>query len=276
MISLGGAQKLKRIPLNEISEGENVRKVYAGIDELAASIERDGQLQPIGVCINGFEGFRVLYGHRRLRAHKLLTDQGKPDFAAISAVVMEEPRSIEAVQLIENIQRDDLSDADKEQAVKAMVEREKLSQREVARLLSKSESWVSRVLSAGQLRDTVEAQGVAASSVGTAALSELVSVPEEKKAEAVAAVVQAGGTVQAAREVKRDMVPRSSGGLPTVEASNGKWLRDADGKKTLGERIMAVCAEYREKASDMALKGAPELGKMVLEIVERLEKEVEK
>lgn len=273
MKSLTPTSKLQRIPLNEISEGDNVRGVYADIEELAESIERHGQLQPIGVYKDdGAEPWRILYGHRRLRAHQLLVSQGKAEFASISAIVTERPANIEVVQLIENIHRDDLTDGDKEKAVRGLVDGG-LSQREVSRMLNKSETWVSRCLSAGSLRLEIEQRGGSTENLSTEMVSTLSAVPAEKLAEVVEKVAQGKPTVAAVRsEVK---AARAPSGLSTVAASNDRWAAIGDARP-LGERIMYVCGQYREKASDMAANGAPELAKMVLEFVGKIEAEVGK
>lgn len=59
----------KLMNISDIKVGDNrVRKTLTGIETMAESIKRFGLLHPIGVGIDGC----LLYGHRRLEAHKLL------------------------------------------------------------------------------------------------------------------------------------------------------------------------------------------------------------
>lgn len=281
MTTLQNGSRLKNIPLNEISEGDNVRTSYANIDELAASIERHGQLQPVGVYKDdGASPWRILYGHRRLRAFQLLVEQGKAEFASISAVIVERPASLEVVQLIENIHRDDLSDVDKEKAVRGMVDRG-MSQRDVARVLNKSETWVSRCLSAMGARESVEhVPGV--ENMTTAALAEVATLPADKRAEVVEKLAQNGSaTVKEAREAVRAV--KAGGGLPTVESSNAKWSAEAlagevkpSSSWPLSQRVMYVCGRWREKASEMASAGELDKSAAILILCNEIEREVKR
>lgn len=282
MTTLQSQSKLRNIPLNEITEGDNVRTSYANIEELAASIERHGQLQPIGVYRDENEAWRILYGHRRLRAFQLLVDQGKAEFASVSAVIVERPSSLEVVQLIENIHRDDLSDPDKEKAVRAMVDRG-MTQRDVARVLNKSETWVSRCLSALETRESV-AGNPGAANLSTAAMAEISTLPPEQQTAVLGQLSERGSaTVKETREaVKREKAAISS---PTVERANSKWSEEKlagqvkpSASRPLSERILHLCGVWREKASKYSANanesnGGFEKAEAILELVAEIEKE---
>lgn len=156
--------ELKNILINEIEEIQNVRTEYPeeSISELARSIERHGLMHPIVVIKHRTDEetdrtiYRVIAGHRRLKAHRLLLSQDKPTYSHIKAIVREHIGDIETNQLIENVHREDLTPADLEQAVKSIMQREGLKQTELAERIGKKKDWVSKILTAGEIREDVK------------------------------------------------------------------------------------------------------------------------
>ena len=136
--------QVREVPLVLIDEIENVRTNYdqEGIQRLAASIEKRGLLQPVVLSEQGTR-YGIQAGHRRVLAFRLLNRE------TIPALIRPSPEFLAEVQLIENIQREDLSPADLEAAVRALVARYG-TQEKVAQLLEKSKQWVSNVLAASQ------------------------------------------------------------------------------------------------------------------------------
>jgi ParB family chromosome partitioning protein len=104
--------EVREVPLDTLVIGEGqarIRKVDAGIDELATSIRIHGLLEPILVCRRGNETFEVLAGQRRVLAHERL---GRDKImAAISDGPVDE-ESAKAISLTENIIRRDLDAKD--------------------------------------------------------------------------------------------------------------------------------------------------------------------
>ena len=88
----------------------------ARMEELAASIRREGVLQPIAVSYDeGRDVYVVIHGERRLRAARLA------DLPAIPAVVRDVPDDRRLIQqLMENIVRDDLNAVDRAAALRAL------------------------------------------------------------------------------------------------------------------------------------------------------------
>lgn len=124
----------------------NVRKVEQdseGIKELQESLKRYGQLQPVGISKDpGPDGtHELLYGFRRFAAISQL------GWDTIKAVKLEvDPENREAVQLVENIHREDMTDGEIAQAVAKMKERAQKTAAEIAVSLGKTESWVKKRL----------------------------------------------------------------------------------------------------------------------------------
>ncbi len=191
----------RKISLDQIVETGNVRLNYnqEEIENLADSIFRYGLINPISVKFlredeNGIKKYELIAGHRRVRAYKHLCEKGH-DYTQITATICHGEKEI--VQLVENIQREQLSQIDIETAVKALVTAG-MSQKEIAEELSKPLSWLHDTLAGSQVRENVEAQGVDTTGMSTKALSQLASIPGDKLPEAVTKAKENGGTVKAA------------------------------------------------------------------------------
>lgn len=121
------------------------------LQELAESIKLYGVLSPILVRAGALPGrYTIISGERRYRASQLA------GLAAIPAIVSqgegEDSRTL-AIQLVENLQRDDLSPLERAQAIGALRDGHSLSIRDIAEKLSISKSAVQRSLEILSLPD---------------------------------------------------------------------------------------------------------------------------
>jgi ParB/RepB/Spo0J family partition protein len=204
METAGGTRK---ISLAQIVETDNVREDYAELDELAESIRRSGLLQPIAVKsvagrdAYGIRQYELVVGHRRFRAFKRLFAKGE-DFSMIDAVVVSGDKL--TLQLIENLQRADLTALERERGIYRMTKDGAVSQREVAALLGKNEIYVSRNIAAYRVRYIAEQAGVDTTALGTYTLCELQAAPMEDYSILVRRLASRGGTASVAREIMRE------------------------------------------------------------------------
>ena len=198
-----------KIPLEQIrEESGNVRKEYdwQEIENLAKSIQANGLLNPLTVKPGVIEPglgknvYELICGHRRLRALTLLQKQGV-DVGLVECCIR--TGDIWTLQMIENIQRTDLTAQDKENAIREMLEKG-LSQKEIAELLSKPISYVSDIVAGTKVREQAEAAGVDTSSLKTRALAQLRSVNAEDLPDKVQELSEAGGTNAAATKILHD------------------------------------------------------------------------
>lgn len=147
--------------VDQVDVGDNVRIQPGELDELVASIEEHGVLQPVKVVGPHPDGrYRLVFGQRRLLASRLA------EVAFIPAIVesltvagdVDEPgakRSIE--QLVENLQRADLNPIDEAKALRAVLDADpKLTQAELAKRLGRSEPWLANSLRLLKLEDAVQ------------------------------------------------------------------------------------------------------------------------
>ena len=134
------------IPVDAIEpDPEQPRKDPGDLDELAASIEAIGIQQPLLVRPNaGQDGaFILIAGERRLLA---ASRAGKPDIPCLVLADLDDPSQRLIVQLTENIQRQDLDMMEIARAVQTLIDELQMSKGELARLLGKSQSFVSKHL----------------------------------------------------------------------------------------------------------------------------------
>ena len=198
-----------KIPLEQIrEESGNVRKEYdwQEIENLAKSIQANGLLNPLTVKPGviepglGTNVYELICGHRRLRALALLQKQGV-DVGLVECCIR--TGDIWTLQMIENIQRTDLTAQDKENAIREMLEKG-LSQKEIAELLSKPISYVSDIVAGTKVREQAEAAGIDTSSLKTRALAQLRSVNAEDLLGKVQELLEAGGTNAVATKILHD------------------------------------------------------------------------
>ena len=125
------------------------RKVFDenSLRELAGSIQEQGLIQPIIVVEDDGE-YILIAGERRLRAHKLL----KKD--KIKALVVDFDLSkLREFAIVENLQREDLNVVDLANSLYELIEEHSYTHEEVAKLLSKSRSYITNILRVLKLSD---------------------------------------------------------------------------------------------------------------------------
>lgn len=110
------------------------------IEELAASIEREGLLQPILVRPVG-QGYQIIAGERRWQACKAIGMKMVP----IRVREADDDKALE-LALIENIQRSDLNPIEEAYGYRRLMERKGLTQSEVAETVSKGRSTVANAM----------------------------------------------------------------------------------------------------------------------------------
>lgn len=111
------------------------------LEELAASIKKDGLLQPILVRKVGPEKYQIIAGERRWQACNLVGLETVP----IRIKDVDDGKALE-LALIENIQRSDLNPIEEAYGYRRMMERNDMTQMDVAKAMSKGRSTVANAL----------------------------------------------------------------------------------------------------------------------------------
>lgn len=196
-----------KVPLSCLKITDNVRMNFdeAEIEELANSIRQNGLMNPITVRppetdADGNKTYEVIAGGRRIRAHQWLCEHGD-DFSLIECCMRTGDKW--ALQMIENIQRTDLTPREKENAVAKALE-EGLTQTQIADKLSKPIQWVSDIVAGAKIRKIADEAGLNTEEITTKTLSQLRSIPEEKLVSCLTQLIAEGGTYRAATRMMQE------------------------------------------------------------------------
>ncbi len=127
-----GARDDEVVPVSEICpDPDQPRKNFseADLSELAASIKHHGLLQPLIVTplSEGGTKYRIVAGERRFQASKAAGLSEVP-----VKIVRGDPKTLFQIQLVENLQREDLTLIETATALRDLIERHGLTQGELA------------------------------------------------------------------------------------------------------------------------------------------------
>lgn len=129
---------IRQIPIEQIRPNpDQPRKEFdeAGLHELAASIREHGLIQPVAVTKNG-DGYIIIAGERRFRAHKLA------NLATVRCdVVNVSDQERDERAIIENLQRVDITPYEEAIAYQRMMVEYDLTVEELARRLGIKQPW---------------------------------------------------------------------------------------------------------------------------------------
>ncbi len=187
----------------------------AALDELAASIKRQGLLQPIVVRAKAQGGYELIAGERRLRAAK------KAGLATIDVVVKAvSDAEASAFALIENIQREDLGALEEAAGLARLRDEFELTQQQIADAVGKSRVAIAnllRLLNLGMTAKRLLDEGQIEMGHARALLA-LEGVAQDRTAQQIA---QQGLSVRQAESLVRKL-------SRPAQASRARPSRDAD------------------------------------------------
>ena len=135
---------LRVLPIDALSAGKYQPRKHWDVDkltELAESIKAQGVIQPLVVRERADRTFEIIAGERRWRASK------QAGLTEVPAVVRNvEDRTVVAMALIENIQREDLNPLEEAQALQRLIEEFDLTHAQAAEAVGRSRAAVSNLL----------------------------------------------------------------------------------------------------------------------------------
>jgi ParB family transcriptional regulator, chromosome partitioning protein len=165
------------------------------LEELAASIDKHGLIQPITVK-KVDDGYLMVAGERRLRAHQMLSRE------TIFAIVT--TGNADEISLIENIQREDLNPLEEAEAMARLMERHRYTQEELGKVIGKKQNTVSEILRLTALPDTIKHEyRTSDAAISKSVLIEITRLPTEPERLALWEQVKQGATVRAVRQKKQ-------------------------------------------------------------------------
>ncbi|TGK77549.1 ParB/RepB/Spo0J family partition protein [Leptospira noumeaensis] len=138
------------IPIDQVLTENNPRKTFneSTIRELAESISQYGLLQPIVVRKKSGK-YELINGERRFRAHKLL--KRKTILAIVKNVEQIDISKLPEIKLVENLQREDLSESDLALSLQELKNRHKETNEQLAKRINKSAQWVKTKISHAEI-----------------------------------------------------------------------------------------------------------------------------
>lgn len=123
----------------------------SALRELAASIRKEGILQPLVVRRQESGGYELIAGERRLRASLSL------DLATVPVIVRDDAtESLLELALIENIQREDLNPIELARAYQALRNQHQWTQNELAEHLGKKRSSIANAMRFLELPERIQ------------------------------------------------------------------------------------------------------------------------
>ncbi|MGA2680630.1 MAG: ParB/RepB/Spo0J family partition protein [Candidatus Bathyarchaeia archaeon] len=125
-----------------IADSEQPRKYFdsQALEELADSIKQHGLLQPIQVRPLSEGKYVIVHGERRFRAHRIA------HLLTIKCIVREmDEATAKDLQLIENLERNDLSDMELAKEFQRRIEKGQTHE-EIAAVIKKSRAYVTQRL----------------------------------------------------------------------------------------------------------------------------------
>jgi len=198
-------EHIQEIPLDRLRVRENVRKEYKNIPDLADSIKNKDLIEPVIVKPAGDNFFEIICGHRRYMAYCLLKEQNPGEYLKIKAIVMAEnttPEQIREIQIIENIQREDLSAMELKDAL-LLFREQGLSNGAIAEKLGKSEGFVHNAFSSIKMLEKnpqLEKLITTNAGVSFSDVQEVKSLPQEQQTALISA--KASGAIKNKAELR--------------------------------------------------------------------------
>ena len=226
------------------------------IEELAASIEKDGLLQPILVR-------QIIAGERRWQASKAAGLKKVP----VRVKEVDDDQALE-LALIENIQRSDLNPIEEAYGYRRLMERRSMTQAEVAQAVSKGRSTVANALRLLDLPE--EAQQLLFEEKITAGHARaILSVPTaEGRLSLTQKIIDNGLNVREAENLARLMSGKKDGSastprepMPAVYKSVAKTLRE-----TLKTNVRVKSSKGKNKI-EIEFKDEEDLRRLFSELV---------
>lgn len=136
-------EELRTIAIKDIRPNPYQPRIHfeeEALQELAASIQQNGLIQPIIVRKSAVVGYELLAGERRLRASQLA------GLETIPAVVKElTDKDLLYQSIIENLQRSDLNPIEEANSYQNLIEKG-LTHEEIAQIMGKSRPYISNIL----------------------------------------------------------------------------------------------------------------------------------
>jgi ParB family transcriptional regulator, chromosome partitioning protein len=250
--------KFNFISLDSIEVGDQPRKNFdeESLRELSESIKQVGILQPL-LVVRHNNGYKLIAGERRWKAAKIAGLQEVPVIILDNSSEL----NLRAIQLIENLQRQDLNPIEEAKAFQDLIKNHSLTHEKLAEILGKSRAYVSNALRLLNLEASVlELVAKGLISVGHAKV--LVSVSNSMAQKSLAKkILSAGLSVRELEEIVKRSLPLDRGllvrsarkSLSSKEEELLQQISKVIGKKVaLKGKVLKIYLKSSEDLEDLA------------------------
>jgi ParB family chromosome partitioning protein len=208
--------RVEALPVDKISVNPfQPRKHFdaSALKELSRSIEVHGLLQPI-VVIEKEDGYLLIAGERRLRAHKLAEIETIK--AIVAEVEIDEVR-LRELALIENIQRENLNAIELAHSYAELIEVHKITHDELSAIVHKSRTQITNTIRLLTLSPYVQ-QHVVSGKISQGHAKMLVGLEEKQQRIILDSIV---GQKLSVRDVEKMVKPYKKGSGSSERSSKG-------------------------------------------------------
>lgn len=260
-------KKLDEVPIDSIKPNPDQPRTNfkrEEIEELAASIEKDGLLQPILVRTMEDGTYQIVAGERRWQACRSIGLKSVP----VRIKDADDDTALE-LALIENIQRSDLNPIEEAYGYRRLMERRRMTQAEVAQAMSKGRSTVANALRLLELPE--EAQQLLFEDKITAGHARaILSIPTKEGRETLTRKLSEDKmSVREAESLARLLAgkdaksPTPRHAMPPVYKSAAKTLREV-----LGTNVRVKSSKGKNKI-EIEFKDEDDLARLLEEMLEK-------
>jgi len=227
----------QKIPIDQLRPNRaQPRQLFDGLEELVASIQRVGVLEPLLVR-RSETGYEIISGERRYRASRAA------ELTEVPCIVMDidDQHALE-IALIENLQRQDLSPFEEAEGLQALIDQYGFTHDEVAERVSKSRTSVTECLRLTDMPAHVRGILLEGNVRSKSVLLELSRVDSEEQMEALrrdppTEETEAQAKPRQAPTPPRRMTYRSKSGITVTVYLKSTEVSLADVERSLLEAI---------------------------------------
>ena len=207
--------ELKKLPVEKICRGEYQPRLTIDPDalqELSESIKAQGLIQPIIVRRLDDGRYELIAGERRWRAAQMA------GMHEISALVRRIPnKTVAAMSLIENIQREDLNPLEEAQAVNRLILEFGLTHQQTAESIGRSRSAISNALRLLDLEPETKSM-LEARQLNMGHARALLMLKGREQVETAAKVAERQMSVRDTEKLVKQILEEQSGGEKSKDA----------------------------------------------------------
>jgi ParB family chromosome partitioning protein len=206
------------------------------LNELAASIQEHGIIQPITVRKMGGDKFQLISGERRFRASQLANLTEIPAYIRVA-----NDQAMLEMALVENIQREDLDAIEVALSYQRLIDECEITQEQLSKKLAKSRSSITNFLRLLKLPAVIQL-GIREAQITMGHARALVSAGDEKKqTQLFHLIVNEHLSVRQLENIIRDgLSPETKPNTPTLPTKKVELSIEQDQFKwALSEKISA-------------------------------------